>query len=326
MKRTLLWLPAVLVFFVGCGGGSRGPTTPSSPAASTPSPSAPSSIPAGTVITLVSGETDQPVAGASVTVTGVTQQTDGSGQVALSGSASLNAPFDIAAPGFLDRQTLLRAPTATRFTLWPRTSPTGLDESYTSTLVYTDVGGADVTPGAGALLRLRPALQPFVLPSAEIRSDPAALAAHQEAINAIAGATQGQLVYALVSERPASGAVFETSVDASDNECTGGTRAYTAFTPRNNEISSGRIVFCSADVARTSTVTHELGHTFGLQHSPDPRELMHAFFGRNRNASFSDREALTMRLMLQRRGGNRFPDNDREATVSAGRARTIICR
>jgi len=46
-----------------------------------------------------------------------------------------------------------------------------------------------------------------------------------------------------------------------------------------------------------------------------------------RTLSFSDREATAMGLMRQRRPGNRWPDNDREATASlaAGSGETFVC-
>jgi hypothetical protein len=69
-------------------------------------------------------------------------------------------------------------------------------------------------------------------------------------------------------------------------------------------------------------VTHELGHTLGLQHSPRDREVMFRFFGARRSTRFGSREALMLRLMLERRAGNRFPDNDR-AIAASGETGTV---
>jgi hypothetical protein len=43
---------------------------------------------------------------------------------------------------------------------------------------------------------------------------------------------------------------------------------------------------------------------------------MYAFFNGHGNVEFSAREALEMRLMLQRPGGNQFPDDDRRVSVT----------
>jgi hypothetical protein len=39
---------------------------------------------------------------------------------------------------------------------------------------------------------------------------------------------------------------------------------------------------------------------------------------------FTDREVLTMSLVYQRRGGNLWPDNDRQASSSARRVRVFV--
>jgi hypothetical protein len=43
-------------------------------------------------------------------------------------------------------------------------------------------------------------------------------------------------------------------------------------------------------------------------------------------SDFGARETLTMALLLERRGGNRFPDNDRDALQSGSGSVTIVCR
>ncbi len=54
------------------------------------------------------------------------------------------------------------------------------------------------------------------------------------------------------------------------------------------------------------------------------RAMMYGTFATSRGTTFSARESLLMRLMLTRRGGNRFPDDDRAITAAALRATEVI--
>ena len=75
-------------------------------------------------------------------------------------------------------------------------------------------------------------------------------------------------------------------------------------------ITSGtlRINYCRERWALSRRVTlHELGHTFGLRHSKDEDDLM---CPGSAPRAFNPKEKLLMRLMLQRRPGNIFPDTD----------------
>jgi hypothetical protein len=93
------------------------------------------------------------------------------------------------------------------------------------------------------------------------------------------------------------------------------------------EIQWATITFCDRDAAiNLSAVLHELGHTLGLHHSSDGRDVMSI---RDRTTeAYSARERATMRLMLLRPAGNHFPDNDRTTTASRTRRapRPIACR
>ena len=44
-----------------------------------------------------------------------------------------------------------------------------------------------------------------------------------------------------------------------------------------------------------------------------------------RLSSFSEREALAMRLLFDRPAGNRFPDTDRTVSSLSTGGRTIVC-
>jgi len=199
-------------------------------------------------------------------------------------------------------------------------------------IVYTSASSSNPSPtGALALVRLAEGTASVVLvPSAEILGDGAAHDAQVAAAANITAASGGTVHYSLARERPASGVAFDMAIDPADPDCAEGrVRAYTQLTTRRGEIVGGRIVYCSTAIARSSTASHEVGHTFGLRHSPANGEVMFASFSSGRSADFGAREAMAMHLMAQRRGGNRFPDNDREATSSSfglDGTVTITCR
>ena len=91
------------------------------------------------------------------------------------------------------------------------------------------------------------------------------------------------------------------------------------------EVTRAEIVFCSEIPTRApAAIAHELGHIFGLAHSPDPAEIMHPFHGASDAGGFSPREALVMRLLHLRRGGNAWPDNDRTLTAEANEIREFV--
>lgn len=112
----------------------------------------------------------------------------------------LRSEVDIVADGMLERRTLVRDATMTTFALWLSRSPTGIDEGYTQAIVYTHSSGS--TP----LRRLaRGTTRVPVVPSPDLRADPEAMAAHQEAADRMTAATGGQVVYVLATQAPSSG-------------------------------------------------------------------------------------------------------------------------
>ena len=126
MRRLIA--PLVVALTVAChnGGAAFSPTGP------TGAPTDTNGLPSGSTgsasaVTLVSGETGLPVAGARVLVSGQPYTSDPAGRVLLSGMPFASSELDIQATGYLERQTALSA-SSHLLTLWPRLSPTGLDE------------------------------------------------------------------------------------------------------------------------------------------------------------------------------------------------------
>jgi hypothetical protein len=301
-----------------CGGHS--PSTPSAPALPVATPP-PDSIAAGSVLQVVSGETAEPIDGATVTIAGKSY-TSAAGRITLQERVPLRSEVGVVAPGMLERHTLVRDPAMTAFALWPTSSATGMNEGYTQAIVYSHSEGP--TP----LRRLpRGTSRVVVIPSPELRAQERALAAHREAVDRVTAASGGQVVYVLGDQKPASGAYVETRMDAGDATCAESrVLAFASTFTRGSEIIRGLIVFCDPSAARSSIVSHEMGHTFGLFHSPDKGELMYAYYNGHGGVDFSPRESLEMHLMLQRPAGNVFPDDDRTASAATGeRTYTTVC-
>ncbi len=294
----------VAVCAVSCGGGS-----------STVAPS--SSIPAPSVsLSIVSGETGTPVGGARFLIAGQTLVADQAGQVATPAGTADGALVDIVAAGFLDRQTVLRS-TEPRITLWPSSSPSGLDPDFSSTLVYSSAGCPTQSAPTQVLRRHATSTRTVVVVSLR---DEAADAALSEAIRRLNSATGGVPGYVLSANPPGSGVVFAVQVDPAAATCTAGSeplRAGTTVNLSDGVIVGGNMTFCTLAAARDlRLVLHELGHTYGLFHSSSVSDVMWCTAGRP--ADYAPREVLAMGLMRQRRVGNRWPDNDRSASASLG--------
>ncbi len=309
---------ALLSSAPGCRGGKTSSfTQPSTPAA----PVGPSQL------TVVSGESGQPVSGANVTFGGQSLRTDAQGILNVPQSAAAGALVDVVAPGFLDRQTLFRTENRAVLTLWPRNSPVGLDENFTAVLVYTNPSDGAST-GGRAMTRHRASttLVSIVL-SAGLAQDQESVRWHQLAADTLNTAIEGRLIYRVVTERPTSGVVVDVSYEPSNSNC-GGFRGFTSWRTSVGEITGATIVYCVSDAPRTGTVVHEIGHTFGLGHSPDTRDVMYFSFVRGRSEVFTPKEGLAMKLMMGRPAGTRFPDNDRETSGLSAESgeHTIRCR
>ena len=317
LRRLGLVLTTALPLLSTCGG---------SPAAPTTTPVIVPTPPPVRLVAIASASTGQPLAGATVTSQGSSAFTDASGQAPLPATSALGSPLDVSAAGFLDRKTTVQA--ATHF-LWPKTLSSGANEAYTAHLAYTSTADGAVE-GAAPLRRVVPGFSTVsVYMPPEIRSDAFEKAA-TEAIGWINQATQGTPQYRLVFEKPAgTQVIFEFSIDGTPSTC-GAAIAYfvtsLVSSANPNELYAGNINFCDVKWTRdVSVIAHELGHSLGLYHSNRRVDLMNPVAVGHQ--MFTGEEQLVVFLAKQRRGGNRYPDTDRErvtASAAAVRADTLI--
>jgi len=312
---------ASLLSVMGCGDGASSAPTSSGDI----TPVAATGFPAGTTIELVSGESGDGVAGGTFIAFSRELVSDAAGRIVLDASIPSGASLEIRASGFLTRETILRSANETRFELWPSAGPSGIDESYTRRLVYTSASVGEEMMEALE----RPALDtPFVavIPADAIVADPVAIANLRAAVDEMTDALEGSFTYQVGAR---AGAVQVELLVEPGNESIveDNLRAFTRCWMNRLEIFRCEIVFRSVEIARSETVLHELGHTFGLNHSPFRNEIMAV----RRTAApekLSTRERLVMTMMRKRRAGNLFPDNDRQAPslrVDAAVSQ-VVCR
>ena len=285
---------------------------------------------AGTVFALRSGETSQPVAGATVALSALSPAggfsaayaTDSAGQFRLDRTVLLSSTplLEVTAAGFLVRSTVLRRDETTT-SLWPTSSPTGLDEVFSSAIVYSAATCPAVNTGTLPLRKMLSSTTPVNVSFDSTLQDAAAESAHRQAINRMNAALGGLHQYQFTTTT-GQGVSFTAGIDANAATCTAGPeplRAATVLTFANGSIVGGRLIYCSVEAARSmALVLHELGHTFGLRHSLSTSDVMYCSSGRP--ASFSPREVLAMKLIAQRRSGTRWPDNDRDTAGPLSRS------
>lgn len=309
MSRVVV-LVALASLSSACGSGAGAPSAPSAPV-----------VTSRQVLTVVSGDTGQPVAGAMVQASGQRQVTNSAGELTLDPLTNRNLAIE--APGYLRREMVLRDGHGSRLTLWPVDPARGLSAAYTLAIVYSRNLG---------LIRIAPEITHVtIVPSEEFRSDPLGLASHEHAAVRLTEALDGRITFT-VAERAAEGFVVTTGFD--DQPC--GQTVYpgcaTPFVRPIAEITGGNVALTRTFPRQGwhTVILHELGHILGLWHNDDGdlRDLMPNEGLLFAVRDFSPRERTTLRMMYQRRADNRYPDHESDArapTAMRVSARPVYC-
>lgn len=290
--RQALLVAALAAPAISCGGSSSPSASPSGPTTAT-----------SQTATVVSGETGAVLGGVRVTASGTTYTTNAAGQVSLPATLTADSTIDIDVPGYLKRETTLaRGP---QFSLWP-TQAQGATEAWTQQALHG-------TFGTSPMQRPDPQLTQYtIIPTAALANDSAALSALERAAvmwNAATANTGFTMRVGSGSPTNAFGVVVAT-IDASLTTAGGAAPLGTG-----RALSGGTISFRSTAAARLpNLIAHELGHMFGMAHSSDSVDIM---FSASPPGDLSAREQMTARLMLQRRPGKVWPDNERAAGVQS---------
>jgi hypothetical protein len=317
MRRLVLAIG--LLTCVGChnptpltGAPSALPTTTAQNASLAAEPADPPRGPGGAapalvgpgVLTFVSGESLLPVESARVTIDGRSYVTNGAGAVAVD---RISTAISVDAAGFLERRAVARTD---HYSLWPRTSPTGIDEEYTARLVYNCAAPA-CADGGESLGRVPQGLVTLQL-SRELLADRAAYAAIDEAAQLWTAATRGEVVFRVGSAFVSGVVLVDIDVDPSDPAILArGAAGVTRRQYTGSSIARARITLRSVELARRLPLSiHELGHAFGLAHSPRIGDVMWNGPELYDATDLSEREKLAVALMLQRASGNRYPDTE----------------
>lgn len=356
-RTTVVLLVGALA---GCGGGSSGggPTTAFN---ATPAPV--QQLGSGTVLSVVSGDDDTPVSGASVQIGSASYRTDLSGRVTLTAPAAVGggaspqgATVIIEAPGFLTRRTLLRTVSDTEFALWPAAIPAKkLDERLTSMLVYTsaahccpDEGGYT---GRASLTRMRaPRVASVGIPDAY--GDTVVLQWVLEALEMASDASGGRVSFVYSGTALGDVQIKESFTGMTPQGVPAA--GYFMAQLEGGYIRGGEITLSVAEWAsdppatwpwtyRTKVyasylrlirqiVAHELGHCLGLQHHYEPLGMMTSFRGQGSYDHFLDAterftppEITLLNLAYRRPPGNVYPDSDDRVVLSSTSRRYLAC-
>lgn len=297
--NRVIGIVGLAVLAAACGGGGGGGHSTAAPTrVATPAPV--SGWPAGTVVQLVNAETGAAVQG-QLNVGGVMVDSG----APLASAVAPGVTLDVIAAGFLPRLTTVKTGVP-KIGLWP--DDERITANYSHALVY-GWGEAE-----NPLYRLPPKVRSVAISGdySEIESAAAIInaATARYGVTFFAGGTGDMTV--------------PVRLDPTAETCQGeSVLAFARIWTTNQEISRGEIIVCAPRNAISPILAHEMGHVLGLAHSEDQRDMMGPYQGPSRG-EFTDREITVIGLMMQRRGGNTWPDNDRTATATGVRRHDIV--
>ena len=262
--------------------------------------------------------------------------TNAGGEIMLTQSVGTGSFVDIVASGYFNRQTLLRSANERQFNLWPQTSTSGLTEQLTQELVYTapgnSPGGVGLPLGGAPLSRIDPAITRLAVVAPTLTLVSSGVTAIAVASGRLTAATGGQVMYQ--PDLLGGDGRIEIVVDPSSLP-SGSSASANATYNSLGYIIGGRVTLrdgacltsiCDIRVPRSNGVTivrtlvHEMGHLLGFNHTVS-NSVMNGGCSTpgctvnldSRIEDFNAAEKLLVKLMLERRVGNRFPDNDRNS-------------